>query len=113
MIAKIKIKSKYYGYEEQLNTKFNEVYDKILLVYAWRNMNFNPSIIVERNRVDGILYFLKFSRSRLAKLVHKNGGPNASTSAINSPRNPNQNAENKCKKKLHFGRVLLAVDYRL
>ncbi len=47
MIAKIKIKSKYYGYEEQLNTKFNEVYDKILLVYAWRNMNFNPSIIVE------------------------------------------------------------------
>ena len=72
-------------------------------------MNFNPLIIVGRNRINGGLYCLKYScRTRLA---HSNGGPNyIFIFAIYSPwnlRGGNQDEENKYWKiKLHFGWIL-------
>ena len=72
-------------------------------------MNFNPLIIVGRNRINGGLYCLKYScRTRLA---HSNSGPNyIFIFAIYSPwnlRGGNQDEENKYWKiKLHFGWIL-------
>ena len=68
-------------------------------------MNFNPLIIVGRNQ--GVLYCLKYSKTRIVRPVHNNGGPNyIFIFAIHNPRNlrgGNQDKKNKYWKKLHFG----------
>ena len=78
-------------------------------------MNFNPLIIVGRNRINGGLYCLKYScRTRLA---HSNGGLNyIFIFAIYSPwnlRGGNQDEENKYWKKLHFGWILFGRCFKL
>jgi hypothetical protein len=90
---------------------------KILLVYARKNYNFNPFIIVGRNGINGGLYGVKYSGARLAGLVDSNGVWNfrsaISVSAVYSSRNLSvkggkqlqydENENKGWKKKLHIG----------